>query len=137
MSSSIESISNYFTRTVFSFATRSFLKSANHLCFAFKTYTSCFLLLLLTVSKANSQVLTLKDAVQTAQNNYGTINAKANYLKASQASAKEASLEYLPNLNLAAQQAYGTANGQFGPMIASGGLNAASSGPAFTSQNWN
>src|SRR5438132_246584 len=46
-------------------------------------------------------------------------------------------LEYLPNLSVAAQQAYGTANGQFGPLIAGGGLNAASSGPAFAAQNWN
>ena len=105
--------------------------------YACKNYSVCFFLFLLMGSRANSQTLTLKEAVQTALNNYGTIKAKGNYLKASQASAKEASLEYLPNLNLAAQQAYGTANGQFGPMIASGGLNAASSGPAFTSQNWN
>ena len=64
------------------------------------------------------------------------LKAKSNYLKASQASAKEASAEYLPNLNLAAQQAYGTANGQFGPVIALGG-GVASSGPPFLSQNWN
>jgi outer membrane protein TolC len=50
---------------------------------------------------------------------------------------KQASAVYLPNLSVAAQQAYGTANGQFGPVIAIGGLNAASSGPPFLSQNWN
>lgn len=87
--------------------------------------------------KANSQVLNLKDAVRTALNNYGSISAKSAYLKASQESAKGAALDYLPNVSVAMQQAYGTANGQFGPMIAAGGLNAASSGPAFTSQNWN
>jgi outer membrane protein TolC len=85
---------------------------------------------------ANGQVLSLKEAIQTALDNFGTIKAKANYLKASQASAKGASLEYLPNVNLAAQQAYGTANGQFGPLIGSGGLNSGASGPPFTSQNW-
>jgi outer membrane protein TolC len=83
-----------------------------------------------------SQVLTLKEAVNSAITNYGTVKAKSNYLKASQASVKEASSEYLPNLNLAAQQAYGTANGQFGPVIALGG-GVASSGPPFLSQNWN
>jgi outer membrane protein TolC len=37
---------------------------------------------------------------------------------------------------VAAQQAYGTANGQFGPLFSIGGLNAGSSGPPFPSQNW-
>jgi outer membrane protein TolC len=87
-------------------------------------------------NQASSQVLTLKDAVNSALANYGSVKAKSNYLKASQASVKEASAEYLPNLNLAAQQAYGTANGQFGPVIALGG-GVASSGPPFLSQNWN
>ena len=96
-------------------------------------YIFCFLLM---GSRANSQTLTLRDAVQTALNNYGTIKAKGSYLKASQASAKEASSEYLPNLSLGAQQAYGTANGEFGPAITIGGT-AASSGPPFLTQNWN
>lgn len=102
-----------------------------------KTYWVYFLLLLLGIPRAHSQVLTLNDAVETALNNYGTIQAKANYLKASQASVKQSTLDYLPNLSVAAQQAYGTANGQFGPLMASGGLNAASSGPVFPAQNWN
>lgn len=96
-------------------------------------YIFCFLLM---GFRANSQTLTLRDAVQTALNNYGTIKAKGSYLKASQASAKEASSEYLPNLSLGAQQAYGTANGKFGPAITIGGT-AASSGPPFLTQNWN
>ena len=95
------------------------------------------LLLLLSGIQARSQTLTLKEAVNSALTNYGTVKAKGNYLKASQASVKQASSVYLPNLNLAAQQAYGTANGQFGPVIAIGGLSAASSGPPFLSQNWN
>lgn len=86
---------------------------------------------------ADSQTLTLKEAVNAAVNNYGTIKAKDSYLRASQASVKQASDAYLPNLNLAAQQAYGTANGQFGPVINIGGLGAASSGPPFLTQNWN
>jgi outer membrane protein TolC len=93
--------------------------------------------LLLSGIGANSQTLTLKEAVNSALNNYGSIKAKGNYLKASEASVKQASSVYLPNLSVAAQQAYGTANGQFGPVIAIGGLNAASSGPPFLSQNWN
>jgi outer membrane protein TolC len=100
-----------------------------------KFFPAVFLLLTFAV-RANSQVLTLKEAVNSAIANYGTVKAKTNYLKASQANVKEASSEYLPNLNLAAQQAYGTANGQFGPVIALGG-GVASSGPPFLSQNWN
>lgn len=83
------------------------------------------------------QVLTLKDAVQTALANYGTVKAKANYLNASKATATQAKREYLPNLNLSAQQDYGTVNGQFGPSYGLNGLGVASSGPTLPSQNWN
>jgi outer membrane protein TolC len=102
-----------------------------------KNFWAYVFLFLLASSSANAQVLTLKDAIQTALSNYGTIKAKANYLRSSQASARETQLEYLPNLNIAAQQAYGTANGQFGPLMGSGGLSSSSSGPSFSSQNWN
>ena len=61
-----------------------------------KNYTVYFFLFLLVAFKADSQVLTLKDAVQTALNNYAAIKAKANYLKASEASAKQTSLQYYP-----------------------------------------
>ncbi|HLA58815.1 MAG TPA: TolC family protein, partial [Puia sp.] len=96
-----------------------------------------FSFLVLLGLRAGSQTLTLKDAVSSALNNYGTVKAKGNYLKSSQATAKEASTYHLPNLNLAAQQAYGTANGQFGPVIPIGGFSVASSGPPFLTQNWN
>src|SRR3954447_6754199 len=102
-----------------------------------KNYPVYFFLVLLLSYRANSQILTLKEAIQTALNNYGTIKAKANYLKASQASAKETSSEYLPDLNVGAQNVYGTANGQLGPLYALRGLSAASSGPVFLTQNWN
>jgi outer membrane protein TolC len=101
-----------------------------------RKYFPLIILFLMMGQRVCSQVLTLKEAVNSALTNYGTVKAKSNYLKASQASVKEASSEYLPNLNLAAQQAYGTANGQFGPVIALGG-GVASSGPPFLSQNWN
>ena len=97
----------------------------------------CFFSLFILFGKSTyCQVLTLQEAINSTLNNYGSIKAKGNYLKASQASAKEASTAYLPNLNLAAQQAYGTANGQFGPLMVIGGTTA-SSGPPFLSQNWN
>jgi outer membrane protein TolC len=105
--------------------------------FFFSKSFAFVLLLLLPGIQARSQTLTLQVAVNLALNNYGTVKAKGSYLKASQALVKEASSVYLPNLNLAAQQAYGTANGQFGPVVAFGGLTAASSGPPFLTQNWN
>jgi outer membrane protein TolC len=103
----------------------------------FRKLCSPIILCVLQVIPGQAQVLTLQEAVNAALTNYGTIKAKGSYLKASQASVKQASSVYLPNLSVAAQQAYGTANGQFGPVIAIGGLNAASSGPPFLTQNWN
>src|SRR5437870_1007285 len=110
-----------------------FLCNQFDLCFLNWKHTLSMLLMFFgSVSSANSQTLTLKAAVKTAMDNYGTIKARSNYLKASQASVKAASVDYLPNVSVGAQQAYGTVNGQTGPLIASGGLNAASSGPPFS-----
>ncbi|WP_029289031.1 TolC family protein [Pedobacter sp. R20-19] len=86
---------------------------------------------------AKSQTLSLKEAVNTALNNYGTIKAKENYASASKSSIQQAKREYLPNFSLSAQQDYGTINGQNGPQYGFGGLGAASSGPALDQQNWN
>ncbi|WP_143305704.1 TolC family protein [Chitinophaga vietnamensis] len=102
-----------------------------------------YLLLLLTFILANTcpasaqQLLTLKDAIRTAVNNYGTIKAKASYAAASAATAVQAKRDYLPNLNLSAQQDYGTINGQNGPLYGFGGFGAASSGAPLPNQNWN
>lgn len=82
-------------------------------------------------------VLTMKDAVQTALNNYGTIKAKASQLNASKAYLKETKSEYLPDVNLSAQQDYGTINGTNGPLYGYRGLSVASSGPSLSNQNWN
>jgi outer membrane protein TolC len=87
--------------------------------------------------KTNAQALSLKDAVQTALTNYGTIRAKANYVKASQANVTETKREYLPDLLLSAQQDYGTVNSMNGPLGAFKGGSVASSGPVLASQNWN
>jgi outer membrane protein TolC len=95
------------------------------------------LLLTIKVHPAHAQLLTLKDAVQTALSNYGTIRAKANYAKASGAGVREAQREYLPNLVLSAQQDYGTINQQNGPSYGLGGYGVASSGPLLATQNWN
>ena len=92
----------------------------------------------LFVFKAQAQkVLTIKEAEQIALTNYGTIKAKANQLNSSKAYLSETKSEYLPNINLSAQQDYGTVNGQNGPLYGLNGLAAASSGPATNKQNWN
>ncbi|RFZ94909.1 TolC family protein [Mucilaginibacter conchicola] len=91
---------------------------------------------LLADSAKAQQHLSLKEALQMATDNYGTIKAKANYANASKAGVDQAKREYLPNLNLGVEQAYGTINGQNGPLYAFGGA-VASSGPALAKQNWN
>ncbi|RXK60581.1 TolC family protein [Lacibacter luteus] len=82
------------------------------------------------------ELLTLKGAVDTAVKQYGTIKAKNHYAKASAELIEQAKRDYLPNLNVAAQQVYGTINGQNGPLYGFG-LSAASSGLPLAHQSWN
>ena len=82
-----------------------------------------------------AQSLSLKQAVQTALANYGTIRAKADYANASAAIVKETRREYLPDLVISAQQDYGTVNAQNGPIYGFKGLNVASSGPLLATQS--
>ncbi|MGI4749861.1 MAG: TolC family protein [Janthinobacterium lividum] len=99
----------------------------------------CLMFLLSTCPAvfAQQKILTLKEAVQNALQNYGTIKAKANYAKASAALVKEAKREYLPNLNVSAQNDFGTVNSQYGPSYGFNGYSVSSSGPILTGQNWN
>lgn len=92
---------------------------------------------ILSTTSTYAQTLYLKDAINTALSNYGSIKAKKNYVNASEASMQQSRKDYLPNLSLSAQQDYGTINGQNGPSYGLGGLGVASSGPAFDQQNWN
>jgi len=101
----------------------------------FATLTGA-LLLGIFAAGAQAQTLSLKDAVQTALNNYGTIRAKANYVKASRANVLETRREYLPDLNISAQHDYGTINGTNGPQYGYKGGAVASAGPAMATQNW-
>jgi len=106
-----------------------------------KRYSYPVLLLIITIGSGlqagAQQVLTLQDAIQTALTNYGTIKAKSNYVNAAKASVKETNAEALPDLNISAQQDYGTINGQNGPLYGYRGLSVASSGPVLPNQNWN
>ena len=94
-----------------------------------------FLFLLSCVAGFAQQPLTLRQALETALNNYPSIKAKTNYIKASAASTREAKREALPNLVVSGQQDYGTVNGQNGPLY-SFGYAVASSGIPQNSQNW-
>jgi outer membrane protein, adhesin transport system len=101
----------------------------------FKKITLLFLLIFAGIGY--SQTLSLKEAVKTGLENYGSIKAKNNYTNASRETLKQSKRDYLPNLNLSAQQDYGTINGQNGALYGFNGLGTASSGPALPDQNWN
>lgn len=88
-------------------------------------------------AQGDAQVLTMKQAVQNALNNYGTIRAKANYVKASQANVKEAKREYLPDINFSLSQDYGTVASNFGPYASYKAAGVSSSGAVLASQSWN
>lgn len=86
---------------------------------------------------AQQKILTLKEAVQNTLQNYGTIKAKANYAQASAAALRQTQREYLPNLNISAQNDFGTVNSQYGPLYGLGGFAVSSNGPILAGQNWN
>lgn len=92
---------------------------------------------MLFLSAGAQNVLTLKDALNTALSNYESIKAKDNYANAAKESLKQSRRDYLPNLVVSAQQDYGTVNGQNGPLYGYNGLGVASSGLPLSAQNWN
>jgi outer membrane protein TolC len=95
------------------------------------------IVLVVLAGRADAQVLTMKQAVQNGLNNYGTIRAKANYVKAAQANVKEVQREYLPDLNFGLSQDYGTVASNYGPYAAYKTSPVSSSGPVLATQNWN
>ena len=102
---------------------------------SYATLVLCFLVV--TAGFSQTQTLTMKDALNTALSNYGTIKAKTNYVNASKASVQQSKRDYLPNVVISAQQDYGTVNGQNGPLYGFGGYGVASSGLPLNTQNWN
>ncbi len=102
-----------------------------------KQLTYLFLFLFLWATGYSQKIITLKEAVETAVNNYPSIKAKSNYINASKAAVEQTKRETLPNFILSIQQDYGTVNGQNGALYGLGGYGVASSGAALPSQNWN
>ncbi len=80
--------------------------------------------------------LLLSQAVQAGLQNYQSIHAKQQYLRASAEQVKNTKNEYLPNIVASIQQDYGTINGQFGPLAPYGVAGTSSSGPTNASQSW-
>jgi outer membrane protein TolC len=85
----------------------------------------------------SQQILSLKDAINIATKNYGTLKAKSNYVKASSTAVEQVKKERLPDLSLTAQQDYGTINGQNGVLYGARGLGGSFAGPPLDKQNWN
>ncbi len=91
-------------------------------------------------AKAQAQLtgpLNLSEAVKTGISNYQSIKARSNYIKASTAQIANIKNQYLPDVTVALQEAYGTVNGQFGPAAGIAGGGIASAGPAYSKQSWN
>jgi len=107
--------------------------------FFFPKLVLVFFLLTIPWITASAQgiALGLEEAIETGVKNYQRIQAKRNYLNASQALSKNARNEYLPNVIASMQQSYGTVNGQYGPAAGVGVLGVASAGPSYKEQSWN
>lgn len=107
----------------------------------YKYCNKMFVLLVCAISVKTTQAqqpktLLLSTAIQNGLNNYQSIRAKQNYLRASSEQIKNTRNEYLPNIIASFQQDYGTVNGQFGPLSGYGIAGTTSSGPTNTTQNW-
>ncbi|EPR71709.1 TolC family protein [Cyclobacterium qasimii] len=98
--------------------------------------TISLLLFSIAAFSGYSQDLSLKEAINIGIDNYGYIKSKSKYASASEETLKQTKREYLPNLNLSAQQSYGSVNGQYGSFYGMVG-NVAASGPTLPEQNWN
>lgn len=85
---------------------------------------------------ASGQDLRLPEAVEMGIANYGNVVAKGKYALAANERTSEVARTYLPSVSMAAQQSYGTINGQFGPLFGLNGF-AGSSGPYREEQSWN
>ncbi|SHM21931.1 Outer membrane protein TolC [Hymenobacter psychrotolerans DSM 18569] len=94
-------------------------------------------LCLLLTRVGYAQTLSLPEAISKASSNYGSLQAKESYRQAAEATVQERKRDYLPDLRLSAQQAYGTVNGQHGPLYGFGGLGVASTALPLPQQDWN
>ncbi len=85
----------------------------------------------------NAQELTLQKALDHAVQNYSKLQVKQLKTAASKEDISFQKTFLLPNINLMAQQSYGTINAINGPMYAYGGLGSAATSMPLAEQNWN
>lgn len=90
-----------------------------------------------SAARAQTPVLTLPQALQTGLQHYESVKAKESYVQAAASNISAVKREYLPDLNLNAQNSYGTINGQNGPFWGYKGWTSGASGPPLPTQNWN
>ena len=84
-----------------------------------------------------AQTLKLEDALQRSVEQFDKIKSKQLLVAASKQNTSFQKQNYLPDFTLAAQQSYGTINGQNGTMYASSGLASAATSMPLSEQNWN
>ncbi len=94
-------------------------------------------LLIITGASAQQAPLLLSDAIRNGVNSYQSIQAKKNYYSSSKELVTNVRNEYLPNITAGVQDAYGTVNGQYGPLSIGSVAGVSSSGPSFNTQSWN
>ncbi|MDR0791978.1 MAG: TolC family protein [Chitinophagaceae bacterium] len=82
------------------------------------------------------QIISLKEGIDIAVQQYPTIKAKQAVVKASEDLLAASHRDQLPNILLGVQQDYGTINGVNGALYGFPGM-VASSGPVLANQNWN
>ncbi len=100
-------------------------------------YLLVFFLIATGSTHAQQAPLLLSDAIHNGVNNYQSIVAKRNYYNSSEEIVKNVRNEYLPNITAGVQDAFGTVNGQYGPLSIGSVAGVSSSGPAFSKQSWN
>lgn len=103
----------------------------------FKIIASAVVGIFVCTNTIAQPTLTLPDALNTAEKQYQKIKSKKALQQASEQNIQFQQSTYLPDLNLAAQQSFGTINAQHGPLYAFGGLSAASTSMPAPEQNWN
>ena len=105
-----------------------------------RIYLKSVLILALSHVSVNTfaqQIISLKEGINIAVQQYPVVKAKQAQVKASEDLLFASRRDQLPNVNFSVQQDYGTINGTNGPLYGFGGLAVASSGPALGNQNWN
>ncbi len=105
-----------------------------------KIFITCLLIIFLFCVAslyAQQAPLLLSEAIHNGVNSYQSIQAKQNYYQSSKELVQNVRNEYLPNVTAGIQDAYGTVNGQFGPLSIGSIAGVSSSGPSFGKQSWN